>query len=212
MITARRLVRVDGKVRTDLNFPCGFQDIVTIEKTDERFRLLYDVKGRFILHRIQPEEAQYKLAKVVKVDRAKKASIGHNPFQKGHAAVIPYLVTHDGRTIRYPDPNVKVDDTVKINIEDGKITGHLKFEVGQLAIVTRGANVGRIGTVTTWDRHPGSFDIIHLKDARGAGFATRRRNVFVIGEGKKEWISLPRGKGIKYSILEERERTLTKKD
>ena len=32
-------------------------DVVQIPKTDEVFRLLYDVKGRFVLHRITKEEA-----------------------------------------------------------------------------------------------------------------------------------------------------------
>lgn len=205
MISARRLVKVDGKVRTDINYPCGFQDVVSIDKTNQRFRLLYDVKGHFVLHRISEEEAQYKLAKVIKVDTAKKASIGRNPLHTGHQGVIPFLVTHDGRTIRYPDPSIKVNDIVKVNLADGKISGHLKFDVGQLAIITRGANIGRIGVIQRHDKHPGSFDIIHLKDARGHEFATRIGNVFVIGEGTKEWISLPRGKGLKYSILEERE-------
>ena len=27
-----------------------FTDVVTIEKTDENFRLLYNTKGRFVLH------------------------------------------------------------------------------------------------------------------------------------------------------------------
>jgi len=158
------------------------------------------------LHRISDEEAKYKLCKVVKVDSAKKASIGRNPFQHGHQAVIPYCVTHDGRTVRYPDPLIRVHDVVKFDIATSKITDHLKFNIGQLAIITRGANIGRIGVIQSHDRHPGSFDIIHLKDARGHEFATRINNVFVIGQGTKEWISLPRGKGLKYSILEEKER------
>lgn len=33
-------------------------DVVTIDKTGENFRLLYDVKGRFTVHRIMPEEAK----------------------------------------------------------------------------------------------------------------------------------------------------------
>ena len=33
-------------------------DVVSIAKTDENFRLLYDAKGRFVLHRIKPEEAR----------------------------------------------------------------------------------------------------------------------------------------------------------
>lgn len=36
-------------------------------------------------------------------------------------------------------------------------------------------------------------------------FATRLSNVFVIGEGNKPMVSLPKRKGIKMSILEERQ-------
>ena len=32
-------------------------DVITIDKTNENFRLLYDVKGRFTIHRIKQEEA-----------------------------------------------------------------------------------------------------------------------------------------------------------
>jgi small subunit ribosomal protein S4e len=35
-----------------------FADVVTIEKTGEFFRLIYDVKGRFTIHRITAEEAK----------------------------------------------------------------------------------------------------------------------------------------------------------
>ena len=48
----QRLVRVDGKVRTDATYPAGFMDVIDIEKTDEHFRLIYDSKGRFVTHRI----------------------------------------------------------------------------------------------------------------------------------------------------------------
>lgn len=33
-------------------------DVVTIEKTGEFFRLIYDVKGRFTVHRITADEAK----------------------------------------------------------------------------------------------------------------------------------------------------------
>ena len=33
-------------------------DVVTIEKTSEFFRLIYDVKGRFTVHRITADEAK----------------------------------------------------------------------------------------------------------------------------------------------------------
>jgi len=209
MVVMRRHVQVDKRIRTDMNFPTGFMDVVEIAKTNDRFRVLYDVKGRFVLHSIEKEEAAFKLARVQKIAIGSKASVGRNPFAKGQAAAIPYIVTHDGRTIRYADPVVKVNDVVKIDLESGKIIGHFKFEVGNVAMVTRGANTGRVGEVTRIEKHPGSYEIIHLRDKKGAAFATRVANVFIIGgagkEGVKPEISLPKGKGIQLSIVEERE-------
>lgn len=37
---------------------CNQLDVITIEKTGEYFRLMYDVKGRFTVHRITAEEAK----------------------------------------------------------------------------------------------------------------------------------------------------------
>ncbi|OMJ09037.1 40S ribosomal protein S4 [Smittium culicis] len=191
-ILMQRLVKVDGKVRTDVTYPAGYMDVITLEKTNERFRLIYDVKGRFIIHRISEEEAKYKLGKV------KRAQLG--------AKGIPYVVTHDARTIRYPHPSIKVNDTVKIDIETGKIVDFVKMEVGNIAMVTGGHSIGRVGVIVHRDRHNGGFDIVNLKDSTGNTFATRLSNVFVIGEGNKSWISLPKNKGIKLTISEERDR------
>ncbi|XP_071112328.1 small ribosomal subunit protein eS4-like isoform X2 [Haliotis cracherodii] len=115
-IVNQRLIKVDGRVRTDKNFPTGFMDVVTIEKTSENFRVLYDVKGRFIVHRIKPEEAKYKLCRVRGVATGPKG--------------VPYLTTNDGRTIRYPDPVVKVNDTIMVDIATGKMKDYVKFESG----------------------------------------------------------------------------------
>jgi len=203
MIVMRRTVQVDGKVRTDTNYPAGFMDVVQIPKTKEIFRLLYDVKGRFVLHRITAQESAYKLCRIQKIAKANKKSIGRNPFQVGQAGTIPYAVTHDGRTIRFADPLIKVNDTVKIDIATGKVTGHIKFDIGNLCMVTKGANVGRVGSIVAKDRHPGSFDIVHIRDRKGNEFATRLSNVFIIGEGNSPSVSLPKSKGIKKSVIEE---------
>merc|ERR1712045_55934 len=196
-ILMQRLIKIDGQVRTDNTYPAGFMDVVTIEKTAENFRLIYDVKGRFAVHRISPEEAKYKLCKV------RKISVG----PKG----VPYIVTHDGRTIRYPDPSVKVHDTVKVDIASGKIEAFIKFDSGNLCMITGGHNLGRVDTVVNRERHPGSFDIVHVRDAVGHTFATRLNNIFIIGKVNKAWVSLPRGKGVKLTIAEERDRRIAQK-
>ena len=168
-------------------------DVVNIEKSGDSFRLMYDIKGRFVLHAVGAAEAGFKLCRISKVSTSPKG--------------IPFVVTHDGRTIRYPDPEVKVGDSAKVDLESGKITEFVKFEVGNTVMVTKGRNTGRVGTLIQRDAHPGSFDIVHVRDAEGNTFATRIANVFVIGKGgdpKDALVSLPRGKGIKRTIFEVR--------
>jgi len=212
MIVMRRLIKIDGKVRTDMNYPAGFQDVVSIDNTNEHFRLLYDVKGRFTLHAISKDEAQYKLLRVRKAGHGNKATIGRIPGVAKQPGSIPYIVTHDGRTIRYADPIIKVNDTVKFDIASGKITSIVKFDVGNLCMVTGGKNTGRIGVLSQRERHPGGFDICHLKDKKGSAFTTRLANVFVIGENGSPWISIPRGKGIRLTIAEQREKRIKKRE
>ncbi|RLV91463.1 40S ribosomal protein S4 [Spathaspora sp. JA1] len=180
-ILMQQHVKVDAKVRTDSTFPAGFMDVITLEATNEHFRLIYDVKGRFAVHRISAEEASYKLGKVKKVQLGKKG--------------VPYAVTHDGRTIRYPDPAVKANDTVKIDLATGKITDFIKFDTGRLVMVTGGRNLGRVGVIVHREKHEGGFDLVHIKDSLDNTFVTRLSNVFVIGtEAGKPWVSLPKGK------------------
>jgi len=190
MIVMQRLIKVDGKVRSDMFYPAGFMDVVQIEKTRENFRLLYDTKSRFVLHKVVNEEASYKLCSVKRVFRGPKA--------------IPYCVTHDGRTIKYPDPAIKTHDTIRLDLATGKILDFVKFEIGNVVMIKGGNNMGRVGVLQHRERHPGSFEIVHIKDAVGHIFATRLDNVFVIGKGTKPWISLPKGNGIKLSIIENR--------
>ena len=207
------------------------------------------VRGRFAVHRISADEAKFKLCRIKEVAKGAKG--------------IPYMNTHDGRTIRYPDPQIGAMDTIKLDLETGKVrrgptlpgrlvgrrcsslssldvalasplpsralprrplalrrvaappaltprarvlqmTEFVKFETGNLAMVNGGKNTGRIGVIVSRERHQGSFDIVHLKDSAGHSFATRLGNVFVIGEGNRPLVSLPRRKGLKQSILEER--------
>lgn len=191
LIVMQKLIKIDGKVRTDKTFPCGFMDVISIEKTNQHYRMLYDIKGRFMPHKISAEEAGYKLCRVRKVVIGKKA--------------IPYAYLHDGRTVRYVHPDVKVNDTLKIDLSTGKAADHLKFDIGALAMVTAGRSEGRVGKIITHEHHDGSVDMVSLKDARGEVFSTKAENVFIIGSDNKALISLPKEKGIKKSVLEQQQ-------
>ena len=93
-------------------------DVLSINKLKKHYRVLIDVKGRFITQEISAKQAQFKLCRIV------KRSMGKNR--------IPYIVTHDGRTIRYPAPDLNVLDTVKLNLKTGEFVGTYRFESGKL--------------------------------------------------------------------------------
>ena len=52
---------------------------------------------------------------------------------------------------------------LRLDINTGKIMDSIKFEAGNLCMVTGGRNTGRVGTIMHRERHPGSFDIVHVK-------------------------------------------------
>merc|ERR1712051_1154508 len=191
-------IKIDNKIRRDPRYPLGTMDVVSIPKTGENFRILYDIKGRFQPVRIDAKEASFKLCKVT------KKVLGKNK--------IPYIVTHDGRTIRYPHPDIKKNDSIKLNLETGEIDGVVKFENGCLLFVSGGNNIGRVGQLMHLEKHPGSYEIVHIRDANGSSFATRLSNIFVIGQGKKALIKLPKHGGMKMSLIAERNSKLTAND
>jgi len=184
-------IHVDGKVRRDPRYPLGQMDVVSIAKTNEHFRMLLDVKGRFQPHRIDAKEAAHKLCRVM------TKQIGKNK--------VPHITTHDARTIRFPHPDICINDTVKIDLKTGQIRQVLKMVNNCTVTLTGGNNIGRIGILTSVDKHPGSYSIAHIRDSRGNTFSTRLENVFVIGDGKTAAISLPKGEGIRYTLVEERD-------
>ena len=71
-------IKIDGKVRRDPTFPAGIMgvtfiwsqyynptiflnrilDVISIEKSGENFRVLYDTQGKFVLKSLKPEEAK----------------------------------------------------------------------------------------------------------------------------------------------------------
>lgn len=182
-------IAVDGKIRKDFKFPVGFMDVLTLVKTKTNYRVLYDCKGKFGLHKISATESEFKLCKV------KFRAMG----PKG----IPYLVTHDGRTIRFPNPAIKAQDTVRINLRTNDISDYYKFETGCQVMIKGGNNIGRVATLVKIEKHDGSYDIIYCKDPSGKEFSTRVDNVFVIGTKKPE-ISLMKSHNL-LSIIEQKD-------
>jgi small subunit ribosomal protein S4e len=43
---------VDGRIRKDPKFPLGLMDVLSIPRIKKNYRVLIDVKGRFVLNEI----------------------------------------------------------------------------------------------------------------------------------------------------------------
>jgi len=195
MILRQRLVNVDGRPRTDPKYPAGFQDVIDIPRTGDRFRILYDAKGRFTLVKVADKEATIKLLKVTKV----WTTTGR----------IPVITTHDGHRIRFPDPRIRRGDSVVYDFASGKIRSVIHNRPSKIVMVSGGRNTGRVGEIVSIQRHPGAFDITSIKDKQGHEFTTRSGNVFVIGNSYETIpITLHKSAGVKANPVVEREERL----
>jgi len=100
-----------------------------------------------------------------------------------------------------------VHDSVRLDLVKNEVVGVCKFQQGAVCMMTGGNNIGRVGTMVHREKHPGSFEIVHLKDSEGHQFATRIGNVMVIGN-ERAFVSLPKGNGIKLSNIDDRKRIM----
>ncbi len=164
-------------------------DVLDIPKLGASYRVLYNAKGRFVFIKLKKKEASFKLCRV------QKKAIGPNK--------VCYFVTHDGRTLRYIDPSVEMNDTVKLNLEDNTVSEHFKMKVNNVVYVMNGNNRGRVGVVKHISKFAGNNDLITIKDQEGHTFTTRVSYVMAIGSGSKPVITLPKEAGLRKTILEE---------
>ncbi|EJW03536.1 hypothetical protein EDEG_02120 [Edhazardia aedis USNM 41457] len=186
-ILSKKMIKVNGRVRSERKYPVGLFDVLTIQPTNTSYRLLYNITKRFYLHKIDEKEANVRLCKV----RSKKVVNG-----------VPYVFTEDGMCYRFLSPNIDKKDTLKIDVNSNKVIDSIKFSSGKLAMVTRGNNMGCVGVIVKIETHEIGTDLVYLKDKVGRNFATRGSNVFVVGTTKDTWISLPHGLGVKTSEYE----------
>ena len=116
---------------------------------------------------------------------------------------IPFITTADGRTIRYPNPHIKEHDSIKINIETGEIIDYYKYKIGAPVLIVGGNNIGRVGIIQKIEKHPGSYEIVYIKDTKGTEFSTRLTNIFITGDQQKSEIPEEKYNTL-LSIIEER--------
>ncbi len=167
-------VRVDSHVRRDPKFGVGLFDTVSVVSTKKNYRLLYDRKGRLLAKEVAANEANVKPAKVLRKTLAKG--------KKLHAQ------THAGRV--YPtDAKTSVGDSILVDVNTDKISGHLPLAKGARVYIVGGTHVGEIANVTgIVDGTMKRDKLVDLSEG-SVTFQTTAKNVMVIDENTAKWIS-----------------------
>jgi small subunit ribosomal protein S4e len=162
-------VLVDGVARKDLRFPVGLMDIITIPLNNVEYRVMLDGKSRLVLNKLDGTGAD----KLCRIEG--KTSIKEGKTQ---------MRLNDGvNIIGSNDYNTK--DSIVLSVPDKKIVKHIKYEVGNLAMIVGGSHAGEVGSIK---------DINTVKSSKNntvtisgeTEFETIEDYVFVIGESKPE--------------------------
>ncbi len=169
-------VLVDGEVRREPKFPIGLMDVVQLPALNSSYRVLLDKRGRLILVKIPQEEASTKLCRVIRKQTIRGKKV--------------HLTFHDGKTASGDLNSFKPGDVAKLELPGVKISERLPFEVGAVALVTGGSNVGRIGRISEIRLVAGTQPNLVLLKSDREEFQAPEHYVFVVGKEKPS-ISLP---------------------
>ena len=164
-------VRVDAGVAHDLARGVGLMDTVSFaEPLDQHYRMVTDRRGKLVLVPIPTPEASVKIGRI----RAKHTARGGRV----------QITLHDGRNLlSEASTPYKVGDSLKINLPDQKVLGHLPLKPGALAFVAGGSHVGELARVDRIEvRNSSQPNLVHFAE----GFSTIKEYVYVVGDKAPE--------------------------
>jgi small subunit ribosomal protein S4e len=168
-IIKRGDILVDGKIRKDHAYPVGLFDVVTIPAIGKSFRAVPSEKVMSFIE-ISEGEAKTKICKIV----------GKKILKKGEVQ----LNLHDGRNIITDKKDYKTGDSIFIELPITKIVEHLPLNSGAIGIVTKGADVGKIGKVKEVTQATSKEHAKVMCEFDGEEEEVLKERFFVIGKGK----------------------------
>jgi small subunit ribosomal protein S4e len=124
-------VLVDGKAQKDYKLPIGIFDVISVPTKNEQYRMLKDEKGMFYLSLLEAGTVR------------KLARVENKTFLKGKKQ---QLNLSDGSN-KLAEGDFKAGDSLVLSIPDKNIEDHIRFEVGNLAMVVGGRHSGQTGKI-----------------------------------------------------------------
>jgi small subunit ribosomal protein S4e len=168
-IVNNKQVLVDQHKRSDEKSPVGFMDVVSFPDTDQHFRVTLNSVRKLVGIAIDKKEASKKICKV--------------SGKKMHNGKIQ-LALHDGRTLLLDKTDVKVGDSIIIELPSQKIVSRIPFEKGTKVIFVKGRFLGKTGVVDTIDAEKVHVTVDDTKIETLKGFA------FPISKDEKEKLTV----------------------
>jgi small subunit ribosomal protein S4e len=177
LILAQGKVIVNGVVCKKDDLPVGLMDVISMPDSNKYYRIMPSHKGLY-LSPISKEESNTSLLRV------ENKSTVHNGVQ---------IALHDGSNmlVKVADPKNPVEvtygtfDILKVTYPDKQVVETLKTKEGNLAIITGGKNIGKLGKIVEIEkteakkRHQA---LVLIEDAQGQRYQTILDFVFSIGE------------------------------
>jgi small subunit ribosomal protein S4e len=157
-------VKINGVARKDYQYGVGLFDIITIEKQEVSFRVLFDAKRRVIVSELK-NKSNEKLSRV-EYKRTTKKGV--------------QITTNDGRT--FINNKASVGDTIQIKVPENKIEAVLVAKEGAIVYITKGTHCAGTGKIK--EIVPGSANRKKLVkiEKDGKDFETTMESVFVVGD------------------------------
>lgn len=177
MILSEGKVLVDGKVRRKADFPVGLMDVISLPDLNTHYRIVPSHKG-LSLSPVSKADAGFKLCRV------EDKTLVSNGVQ---------VALHDGSNIlvKVADPKNPTEvlyetfDILKLNLPDKEVVDVVKTRVGNLAIITGGKNIGKMGRIVEVEETEAKKRrqaLAVIEDDKGARYQTILDFVFSIGE------------------------------
>jgi small subunit ribosomal protein S4e len=125
-------IKIDGIERRDVKFPVGLMDVIELATNGQSYRFV--PRDSKLLVPVEIQDAE-KMVKFVKV--SSKFTTKGSKLQYGF---------HDGRTM-ISEQSLSVGDTCLLDFEKLTIKDIVKFERGNLGLITSGDNAGSFGRI-----------------------------------------------------------------
>jgi len=160
-----KTINVNGKKRTDLQYPIGLLEVVEIKETNEKYRLSFSDTGFLQFVPIKDNESGIVPLKIL----GKKKTKGKTQ-----------LNLFNGMNVLVDNDSYKTNDSVIVDLKDKKIKTHIPMKENSRIIMIAGKNTGKKGTIESV-----SGNKVKVKTKDGS-FETITKNIFVIGDDKAE--------------------------